>query len=679
MHRCNRIVLVLSKLDTSSIVVNDMKYLASIDKSYLYPYVYADTVDVIQRLYDIGYRVFISISTSSTLKTFIPWFQEHPDAYIVSGISISSNPVFTGRTTKNIYRIASNSTYYVPVEVNVIKSVLPNVTSSIYLVYENGDDASINEKNLLKVQLAGIGYSPVELGVSTYDDIVSILSLITANDSTFTVLSASTSGVIDAFHQLVGTSTYGYFMEYYATLPSLPAPLVGRYYFVLYQPPYERNIQKMIDTMGIEQSFLPLIDMIHMARDIDTSSRCKSGVQIRSVGSYGYLYFDNVLDRDFPFYTVYILTSSGSDTIWDPLYITVSYGINTDYTLSMYTLPIVDTPSMITPYVYPKTRCSKIAFILSDSTKDMDVRLNIAYLGYDKYSTMFDIAPGGVYRPISYLEHLYSVGYKVFIGLDTTALVQYYKSFFDTHPNAILLSLYSTGASLDTRTNTNIYRMLPPDNYTYEYYVDFTNTKTPTVTQAYFIVQTGDPYAESLYSGISTLLGIPSIRYDVSLTTPGTTYDSIISICSASSTSITFICALSDTIINNIYSRIHSNLGTYIDGGSTTPRAGLPLDAQNCFFLMFNPPYSTDIQNLIDVLGTRTSLPLIDAMSMARSIACVGTYDKVIGSYGYTYFTPNGDRNVQYYSIRQWVSGSWDTIYAIYVVQTGVLFKYTKP
>lgn len=665
----NKIIFMFQDLDTSYIIIDNLKYL-----NIEYPYFFSTSVNDIQSKYNEGYRIFISVSTSSVLKTFLDWFVEHPDAYMISCISISADPIFTQRQMKNIYRIANNATNYTKIEANVIKSKLsdPN-NATIYLVYERDDNASINEKNLLKQNLNG--YIVYEREIYDEQSIDNILDEITANNNIFSALSASNTNIIDLFHIKVATKQFGYFIEYYASLPSLESSLIDRYYFVLYECPHERNVEKLINDLGIENVFLSIYDSINMAKSLE-KNRSINSKEIKNdlVGTNGYLYFDNVLDRNFPFYITYELSNN---SIWNPINVDTTYDM-TAYTLSLYNLDFIQRESLLTPYSYNSTICGKICFFLQDIIVDNDIILNAKLLNI-KYKIFRSTYDNGNFKPISYLESLYKRGYRIFIGFNNTSTLLYFKPFFDKYKDCICISLYSTGEILDLRSNINIYRMLPSDRRSYSFYNDFMNTVNNTpFTYAYYIVQTDDPFSEQLFSGISSISSIPFTRFDVNISTTASEYDNIYNQINTNQNNIGIICVVDDMIVRNIYLRCNNNICTFLNGGSTTPPISgvqIPTTAKNCYFLMFNPPYERNIQKLYDTLGPVTAYPLIDVSNMANSISKYGTFNNVIGSYGYTYFTQNGDRNFLYYVIRLYDGNIWN-INMIYNIVNNKCYKY---
>lgn len=637
----NKIIFMLQDLNTSYIVIENIKYLR-----YKYPYFFSTSVDDIQKKYDEGYRIFISVSTSSILSRFLSWFGSHPDAFLISCISISSDTIFTNRPMRNIYRIAVNSSYYTPIESDIAKSY-----DTIYLVYQQGDNASENEKSLLSQQLIGLGKSPIEKPIRTTTDIDAIVPDITLDNNIITILSASDSDIIDYFHTAVfGPSKSGNFIEYYASLPPLDPSLANRYTFVLYEPLYERNVQKLNNQFGDTNTFFPIIDCVNCARSLQSYK----SITTDTIGSYGYLYFDNVGDRNFIYYGKFLYNG----TTWDRVGQVFAIGSNIFRTTVV--APISPLPSsVLDQYTFPNTIGYKICFYISKNVQtDIDLLANIAYYKY-KY-------------PIFYVEDvtldtLYNQGYKIFIGLTTTSILTTNLPWFTSHPDAVCISLYSTGESLDSRTNTNIYRMLPPDNTSYQFYVDFITKKG--YTQAYFIIEQGDTFTQDLFNGLSAIIGIPYIKYDIN---QSTNLSPIIATINSNPNNLGIIGVVNPIINNNLYSLLNqTNVGSFIQTLSTT----LPLlgsSTTNFYYMRFNPPYERNIQQQLDTLGNVASLPLYDSVSMATQISQTGTFDPLIGSYGYSYFTTNGDKNFIVYAIYIY-NGSW-SVYSIYNIIENTIF-----
>lgn len=609
----------------------------------------------------------IIFQTSTSLISILNKIQSKPNLRFISPISISSNTILTERTNKNLYRLSCPSTYYIPIFIKVINNITPIINNpDIFLIYEENDNASINEKNLLYDQLTTQGYNVILKPISTdyITDINNMLNEITLDNNRFSCLSASDDQIIEYFHNRVNNYNYGYFIEYFGSLTDLGSNLTDRYYFVIYQSVYERNVAKLVNNFGLTNTYLGLVDCINMANSNNIND---------VIGSYGYLYFNEVGDRNFPFYYVYKWNGSewNSEIIYYELeneyYYLERYNIN-NFTIK---------PSLLDTYSHYNTKCGDICFILDKSLNDDRIRKTINYFGY-KYKIVNITDNSNNPVSVNVLKNLYNQNYKIFIGLNTTNLLTHFKSFFDTYKDTVLISLYSSGESLNNRLNNNIYRMIPSDDNLYPIYIDFINSNS--FNKVNFIIQDSDIYSQSLYNGILNLLNpsLLNLSFNVNSNTTSSDYDNIISSCDIDSNTITIICAINDNILRNIYTRLNNNISTFINGGSpSVPKVNDIIfeNAKNCYFILFNPLFEKNIKKLLDTLLDDAALPLFDAVNMAINISKTNNFNQQIGAYGYLYFQQNGDRNFHFYNIDKFNGFSWE-IFNIYNLINNIFYKF---
>lgn len=93
--------------------------------------------------YNQGYRIFIGLTTSTTVAAVIPWFEAHPEAI---GISTNSTSP-TLAIPKNIYRI-------LPTDAVILASLETNPfidsRRTIYYIYSDGEVAALSIKTVLE-------------------------------------------------------------------------------------------------------------------------------------------------------------------------------------------------------------------------------------------------------------------------------------------------------------------------------------------------------------------------------------------------------------------------------------------------------------------------------------------------------------------------------------------------
>ena len=89
-----------------------------------------NNLELLNKYYDEGYRIFLGFSRSTILAGVLPWFLEHPD---VIGISLSSGALSLA-IPKNVYRLINPLTNFSPA-LNIISKNSQNV----YYIYDNNE------------------------------------------------------------------------------------------------------------------------------------------------------------------------------------------------------------------------------------------------------------------------------------------------------------------------------------------------------------------------------------------------------------------------------------------------------------------------------------------------------------------------------------------------------------
>lgn len=625
-------------------------------------YGYHDNVYGIYNLYNKGYKYFASGASSTTLLSMLPFFEKNSDVIMIAGSSSSNDKRLMERKCRNIYRHPVPSTSITTSLFEIVKSVTlrDDIIKKINILVETDNTYS---ESLMEVIIenmpADLEYEVIR--ISNMEDINNNMNKILESNEVMSVVAIVSSNLSFYFHEKVGEeyNDRGYFIENVGEPPLLNSRLNGKYYFIRNESIYERNIAKMINNIGESRTNISIMDCINMMKSFK-----KYGNYDKVIGSNGYLYFNEVGDREFIYYVGYEYI----DSKWEIIY--QNYDINNvNFSLERHEINYELEESMLYMYNFKKCIGGKICFILENVFVDDDIIENMSML-----KVKYDIFSLENKQP-NYLEKLYRKGYRIYIGCNITSTLLKFKQFFDNHKDCVLISLYSTADILNDRRNINIYRLLPPDNISYQYYIDLLGELKP--TRVNFIVQTGDEYSESLYRNISGTLN-NTRRYDVTLESGQEIYDKIIEETNTINDA-TIICSYRHEIYKHIYTKLNNNVGAYINGGSTTlilPEYMLPT-TKRCYFVMFSPPYERNVKSLQNNMNYKTSYPLIDAINMAEHLKKKGTIDKMIGSYGYSYFTYNGDRNFIFYGVYKYDNGTWSPI-IIYNVLKNIPFKSTN-
>ncbi len=142
----------------------------------------------------------------------------------------------------------------------------------------------------------------------------------TGSSTAINVMALTDDALIQQFYNAIAPSNLAYYIENVSSSPpNLPATLSGYYNFLSFNPPFERNIQKQIDDLGLTNSSLLLVDSVNIAKSLQENNELTNNV----IGSYGYLYFNATGDRSFKYFTIATL----SGTVWP---ITRLYNLSTE-------------------------------------------------------------------------------------------------------------------------------------------------------------------------------------------------------------------------------------------------------------------------------------------------------------------------------------------------------------
>ena len=102
------------------------------------------TLELLEKYYNEGYRIFLGFSSSSMLEAVLPWFNSHPDAIGVSAFSVASYLSIP----KNIYRISPKDIFFLQYLVDYILNSIVSSGGRIFYVYSDSDTGE-RVKNIL--------------------------------------------------------------------------------------------------------------------------------------------------------------------------------------------------------------------------------------------------------------------------------------------------------------------------------------------------------------------------------------------------------------------------------------------------------------------------------------------------------------------------------------------------
>lgn len=131
--------------------------------------------------------------------------------------------------------------------------------------------------------------------------------------------------------------------------------------------------------------------------------------------------------------------------------------------------PILKNTSSVIPTPPYKPYGKAIALLeLTNYSNNIDTIYNesLYYYWYNnQYFPKFPIIDTGssITNTLSLLETYYSQGYRIFLGFSRSSVVSAVIGWFNSHPDAVGISLWSTATSLNA-ISRNIYRIIPTDD-----------------------------------------------------------------------------------------------------------------------------------------------------------------------------------------------------------------------
>jgi hypothetical protein len=153
------------------------------------------TIELLDKYYAEGYRIFLGFSRSTVIKGVIDWFKQHPDATGISVVSRASNLNFE----KNIYRLDYPQNL-------VIETLIPifEQTPTLYYIYTEGELVALDYLEILSkdpnINLKTLAIKKDSSNL-TVDVISTFLSGSTSQDTILLVLFFNQQQYFDLYNQ----------------------------------------------------------------------------------------------------------------------------------------------------------------------------------------------------------------------------------------------------------------------------------------------------------------------------------------------------------------------------------------------------------------------------------------------------------------------------------------------
>ena len=414
------------------------------------------TIELLEKYYNYGYKYFIGFSRSTILKEVLEWFDMHSTAIGIS--STSSAPSLN--IPKNIYRLTPTDDYSIEI-------ILPKLYESptVYYIYTEGEIAPLNilyilENNKNIKNLKTFAVNSVNM---TVDSIKLFLDGSISEDSIVSYLLFYRDAYIDLYSK--GLSFPG--QQYDILIISSPiipegsiAQLTNKYNIIIFQGIDTSEIWRNgYYTLGENMYSIVSLNILNL---LNYFAYNKSIENINS--NFSILQFNPVTkDLIYPTFLIQIFIDgifynkflSAIDPILGNYIAYLKDNIVPDNTI----IPI----NNIKPYGKP------IALLeLTEYSNNIDTIYQQSLYFYWYNNPDFKPFPiidtkSSIPYTLGLLDKYYNEGYRIFLGFSRSSVLIETLQWFNDHPDAIGISVWST--AIDLRIKKNIYRMEPSDNY----------------------------------------------------------------------------------------------------------------------------------------------------------------------------------------------------------------------
>ena len=421
-------------------------------------------LELLETYYNKGYRYFVGFSDSNIMQGILPWF--NLNSYAIGFTILSLLTSFN--IPKNIFRLSTYNTYR-------LSSITSEITSAekVYYIYQKGLLAGEDVLNLLQQppysltlnvnlftysatsdNLTEININAYLYGSNSNDIIITFLSNIKTNYLNLYSMSVDFLGnqydMVSSNLPIIpsGSATLKLLDKYnIITVQGIGTSILWRNgYIALGANNYNvlaLNILQMLNTYSINQS----IDNIN--------------------SHYGILQFDPVTkDTLYPTILIKLFQNGDNGNEFYNKYLRIKNPILGTYSAT-FTNPAPELSIIATPSYTPYGKAIAL-FELSINPNPVDptYRDSLYYVWYKNNSfPKFPIidTEGDINKTINLLELYYNQGYRIFLGFSRSSVLTAVVSWFNAHPLAVGISLWSSATSLKNVIR-NIYRTIPSDD-----------------------------------------------------------------------------------------------------------------------------------------------------------------------------------------------------------------------
>lgn len=413
------------------------------------------TLQLLNEYYNYGFRYFVGFSRSSIVNGVLDWFNKHPEATGVS--STSTAPILD--IPKNIFRMTANDHYMV----DSVKSFLENKT--VNYIYNDGELACTNLIPYIH-DIIGSG-GTLNLYPITNSNFSSLISL-NSSPSTDIMLVYVFIDRQDYLNLFSGDNPILFYTNTQYDISGIGTPnITGQSKLV---NNYNTSLFKGIQTSILWRNGYYTLGSINysivMPNILILLNYFLTNTSIDNINShFGILQFDPVT-KDLLYPTFLIEKFIGNNK-----YTNLSLSLQ-DPLLGPYNAIFTNPPPVITniqTLSYKPYGKAIALFDLTKYTSNMDTifRDSLYYYWYkDNTLPRFPIidTETNIEKTLDLIKLYYSQGYRIFLGMSRSSVIGYVTSWFDAHPDAVGISIWSTAPSL--KIKKNIYRLTPSEDNT---------------------------------------------------------------------------------------------------------------------------------------------------------------------------------------------------------------------
>jgi hypothetical protein len=461
------------------------------------------TLDLLDEYYNYGFRNFVGFSRSTIVNGVLDWFNLHSNAIGIS--ATSTDP--TLNIPKQIFRMTPSDNYVI----DSIQSFLKDKT--VNYIYSSNENAPTNLiPNIQSIQGISLNLIPI---TSTSDfNTTEFINTVNSFPNTDIIL----------FYVLTGRENY---ISLFST--SGPITFTGQQYDILgiVAPNIEsvtlENKYNIVTFKGIETSIIWRNGYIDLTSNnfsivslniLNLLNTLLNNSSLENINSYfGILQFDPVT-KDLLYPNFLIETFTGNNTftntnlfLKDP----ILGEYNATFTNPSPIISNIPTPSY-TPYGKP------IALLeLTNYSNNIDTIYNDSLYYYWYKNPNFPKFPiidtgSSIPNTLTLLDTYYSEGYRIFLGFSRSTVLTEVIGWFNSHPDAVGISLWSTAISLNT-VPRNIYRTTPSDDTLVDAVIPY--LPTDVVGNVYYIYTGGELATEDVLLQLQSIQDINLLTYPV--------------------------------------------------------------------------------------------------------------------------------------------------------------------